>query len=89
MEWWTQNKDAVTTIGAAIGAILLLADHRITYQPRDPNRDTQAELNAALNRSRCLLVTASTGYGKTREAGRRARTGSLPCKRKSKSFLSS
>ena len=46
-----------------------LADHRITYQPRDPERDLQAELKAILNRKRYLLITAPTGYGKTREAG--------------------
>jgi tetratricopeptide (TPR) repeat protein len=46
-----------------------LADHNIKYQPRDPQRDMQAELKSALNRSRYLLVTAPTGYGKTREAG--------------------
>ena len=51
-----------------------LADHRITYQPRDPKRDIQAELKSALNRSRYLLVTAPTGYGKTREAGMLAQT---------------
>ncbi|MCE7861300.1 MAG: tetratricopeptide repeat protein, partial [Chloroflexi bacterium CFX2] len=51
-----------------------LADHNIKYQPRDPNRDMQAELKAALNRSRYLLVTAPTGYGKTREAGMLAQT---------------
>ncbi len=51
-----------------------LADHNIKYQPRDPNRDIQAELKAALNRSRYLLVTAPTGYGKTREAGMLAQT---------------
>jgi tetratricopeptide (TPR) repeat protein len=51
-----------------------LADHRITYQPRDSNRDLQADLKAALNRSRYLLITAPTGYGKTREAGMLAQT---------------
>ena len=51
-----------------------LADHRITYQPRDPEHDTQAELKAALNRKRYLLITAPTGYGKTREAGMLAQT---------------
>jgi Flp pilus assembly protein TadD len=51
-----------------------LADHRITYQPRDPNRDLQTELKAALIRSRYLLITAPTGYGKTREAGALAQT---------------
>lgn len=51
-----------------------LADHNIKYQPRDPERDMQAELKAALNRSRYLLVTAPTGYGKTREAGMLAQT---------------
>ncbi len=51
-----------------------LADHRITYQPRDPDQDTQAELKAAINRSRYLLITAPTGYGKTREAGVLAQT---------------
>jgi len=124
MDWWTQNKDAITAIGAAIAAtftilgiiwavfkwgilrrwqrrlrvdvkvfevitdsgILLrklyatetddtpLADHNITYQPRDPNRDIQSELKAALNHSRYLLITAPTGYGKTREAGLLAQT---------------
>ena len=120
MDWWTQNKDAITAIGAVITAILAiggvgwaiiqrgwkrklrvdikvfevisdpavllpklfatendnspLADHRITYQPRDPNRDIQAELKAAFNRSRYLLITAPTGYGKTREAGMLAQT---------------
>lgn len=124
MDWWTQNKDAITAIGVAITAmatvvgtiwaifkwgffrrwqrrlrvnvnvfevitdpnILLrklyatenddtpLADHNITYQPRDPNRDIQSELKAALNRSRYLLITAPTGYGKTREAGVLAQT---------------
>ncbi|HXF85478.1 MAG TPA: tetratricopeptide repeat protein [Anaerolineales bacterium] len=124
MDWWTQNKDAITAIGAAIGAILAIggiiwavikwgflrgwqkklridvkvfevitdpaallpklfatendnspvADHRIPYQRRDPNRDLQAELKAALNRSRYLLITAPTGYGKTREAGVLAQT---------------
>lgn len=52
----------------------LLADHNIKYQPRDPNRDLQSELKAALNRSRYLLITAPTGYGKTREAGVLAQT---------------
>ena len=52
----------------------LLADHRITYQPRDPDRDIQAELKTALNRARYLLITAPTGYGKTREAGTLAQT---------------
>ncbi len=51
-----------------------LADHNIKYQPRDPNRDLQAELKATLNRSRYLLITAPTGYGKTREAGVLAQT---------------
>jgi hypothetical protein len=51
-----------------------LADHNIKYQPRDPNRDLQAELKAALNHSRYLLITAPTGYGKTREAGVLAQT---------------
>jgi hypothetical protein len=51
-----------------------LADHRITYQPRNPKRDIQAELKTALNRSRYLLITAPTGYGKTREAGMLAQT---------------
>ena len=51
-----------------------LADHNIKYQPRDPQRDMQAELKAALNRSRYLLVTAPTGVGKTREAGMLAQT---------------
>jgi tetratricopeptide (TPR) repeat protein len=51
-----------------------LADHNIKYQPRDPERDMQADLKAALNRSRYLLVTAPTGYGKTREAGMLAQT---------------
>jgi hypothetical protein len=124
MDWWTQNKDAITAIGAAIGSLLAiggiiwaaikwgflrgwqrklrvdvsvfevitdpavllpklyatendkspLADHNIKYQPRDPKRDIQAELKAALNRSRYLLVTAPTGYGKTREAGMLAQT---------------
>lgn len=124
MDWWTQNKDAITAIGAAIAAIITiggiiwaifkwgilrwwqnrvridvkvfevitnpsvllpklyatenddspLADHNIKYQPRDPNRDLQAELKAALNRSRYLLITAPTGYGKTREAGMLAQT---------------
>jgi len=119
MDWWTQNKDAITAIAAVLGAIgaiagviwaaikwgflrrwqrrlrvdvnvfevitdpsvLLpkfyatendnspLADHNIKYQPRDPNRDLQAELKATLTRSRYLLITAPTGYGKTREAG--------------------
>ncbi len=47
-----------------------LAHHRIRYQPRDPDpeRDTQAQLRAALNLKRYLLITAPTGYGKTREA---------------------
>ncbi len=51
-----------------------LADHNIKYQPRDPKRDIQAELKAALNLSRYLLITAPTGYGKTREAGVLAQT---------------
>lgn len=34
----------------------------------------QAELKAALTRSRYLLITAPTGYGKTREAGVLAQT---------------
>jgi hypothetical protein len=51
-----------------------LADHNIKYQPRDPQRDMQAELKAALNRSRYLLITAPTGVGKTREAGMLAQT---------------
>ena len=46
-----------------------LADRNIKFLPRDPNRDLQAELKAALNRSRFLLITAPTGYGKTREPG--------------------
>jgi tetratricopeptide (TPR) repeat protein len=46
-----------------------LADHNIKYQPRDPKRDLQTELKTALNRSRYLLITAPTGYGKTREGG--------------------
>ena len=51
-----------------------LADHNVKYQPRDPNRDLQAELKAAISRSRYLLITAPTGYGKTREAGVLAQT---------------
>lgn len=51
-----------------------LADHNIKYQPRDPNRDLQGELKSILNRSRYLLITAPTGYGKTREAGVLAQT---------------
>jgi len=51
-----------------------LADHRIPYQPRAPGRDIQVELKAALRRSRYLLVTAPTGYGKTRKAGMLAQT---------------
>jgi tetratricopeptide (TPR) repeat protein len=51
-----------------------LADHNIKYQPRDPDRDLQGELKATLNRSRYLLITAPTGYGKTREAGLLAQT---------------
>jgi tetratricopeptide (TPR) repeat protein len=51
-----------------------LADHNIKYQPRDPNQDLQAKLKAALHRSRYLLITAPTGYGKTREAGMLAQT---------------
>jgi tetratricopeptide (TPR) repeat protein len=51
-----------------------LADHNIKYQPRNPKQDLQAELKAALNRSRYLLITAPTGYGKTREAGMLAQT---------------
>ena len=51
-----------------------LADHRITYQPRDPKRDTQIELKAALSAKRYLLITAPTGHGKTREAGELAQT---------------
>ncbi len=46
-----------------------LADHNVTYQPRDPEHDVQAELKAKLNRKRYLLITAPSGYGKTREAG--------------------
>jgi len=46
----------------------ILAHHRIPYQRRDPARDTQAELRAALNETRYLLITARTGIGKTREA---------------------
>jgi Flp pilus assembly protein TadD len=46
-----------------------LADHRIVYQPRDPKRDIQADLKTELKRSRYLLITAPTGFGKTREAG--------------------
>ncbi len=46
-----------------------LAHHRITYQPRDPDHNTQDELRAALNRTpHYLLITAPTGMGKTREA---------------------
>src|SRR3990172_332256 len=45
-----------------------LANHRIPYQPRDPDRDIQAELRHALRTSRYLLITARTGLGKTREA---------------------
>jgi tetratricopeptide (TPR) repeat protein len=124
MDWWTQNKDAITAISATIAAIITvggiiwaifkwgisrwqsrriridvkvfevitnpsvllpklyatenddspLADHNIKYQPRDPDQDLQAELKAALHRSRYLLVTAPTGYGKTREAGMLAQT---------------
>jgi len=124
MDWWTQHKDAISAIGAAVGAFLAvggvlwavikfgfrrawqkklrtesrvfefisdpavllpklfateddhtpLADHRIPYQPRLPGRDIQAELKAALSRSRYLLVTAPTGYGKTREAVMLAQT---------------
>jgi len=124
MDWWTQNKDAITAIGETIAAIITfggiiwaifkwgilrwwqnrvridvkvfevitnpsvllpklyatenddspLADHNIKYQPRDPNQDLQAELKAALHRSRYLLITAPTGYGKTREAGMLAQT---------------
>ena len=124
MDWWTQNKDAITAIGAALAAtitiggiiwaifkwgilrwwnnrirvdvkvfevisdpsVLLpklyatenddspLADHNIKYQPRDPKHDLQAELKAALTRSRYVLITAPTGYGKTREAGMLAQT---------------
>lgn len=51
-----------------------LADHKIKYQPRDPNHDIQTELKTKLNRSRYLLITAPTGYGKTREAGMLAQT---------------
>ena len=51
-----------------------LADHRINYQPRNPERDIQSELKAALNRTRYLFITAPTGYGKTREAGLLAQT---------------
>lgn len=46
-----------------------LADHNIEYQERDPERDTQIELKTALNKKRYLLVTAPSGYGKTREGG--------------------
>jgi tetratricopeptide (TPR) repeat protein len=124
MDWWTQNKDLITSISIVFGiaitilgaiwavikwgvlrrwqkklrvdvkvfevitdpAVLLpklyatendnspLADHNVKYQPRDPNRDIQAELKVALNRSRYLLITAPTGYGKTREAGMLAQT---------------
>ena len=124
MDWWTQNKDAITAIGAALAAtitvggilwaifkwgilrwwnnrirvdlkvfevisdpgVLLpklyatenddspLADHNIKYQPRNPKQDLQAELKAALTRSRHVLITAPTGYGKTREAGMLAQT---------------
>jgi len=51
-----------------------LADHNIKYQPRDSKLDIQAQLKTTLNRSRYLLVTAPTGYGKTREAGMLAQT---------------
>jgi hypothetical protein len=120
MDWWTEHKDAISTIGAAVGTLLAiggviwavirrawqkklrveskvfevlsdpavllpklfateddnspLADHRIPYQPRHPGRDIQAQLKAELNRSRYLLITAPTGYGKTREAGMLAQT---------------
>lgn len=46
----------------------VLAHHCIPYQRRDPEHDIQAELRAALNETRYLLITARTGIGKTREA---------------------
>ena len=46
----------------------ILADHRIPYVPRDPTQDTQAQLRAALRKTRYLLIVAPTGLGKTREA---------------------
>jgi|GEM_PF-1601834 len=45
------------------------ADHKIPYQPRISGENLQAELKTELNASRYLLITAPTGYGKTREAG--------------------
>jgi tetratricopeptide (TPR) repeat protein len=51
-----------------------LADHNILYQPRAKDKDIQGELRAALNKKRYLLVTAPTGYGKTREAGMLAKS---------------
>ena len=46
-----------------------LAHHRIPYRRRLPDRDLQGELRDALNTTtRYLLLTAPTGYGKTREA---------------------
>jgi len=45
-----------------------LAHHRIPYRRRDPRRDLQAELRQALSAHRYLLITAPSGYGKTREA---------------------
>jgi len=50
------------------------ADHKINYQPRTPGEDLQAKLKTELNFSRYLLITAPTGYGKTREAGMLAQT---------------
>ncbi|MBI5302801.1 MAG: putative DNA binding domain-containing protein [Chloroflexi bacterium] len=45
-----------------------LAYHRIPYQPRDPERDVQLDLRAALSQTRYLLITGRSGLGKTREA---------------------
>lgn len=80
--WWRKRlRVGVKTFGViADSAVLLpklyaeennhdpLAHHRIRYQQRDPTRDIQAEFRAALNTTRYLLITAPTGYGKTREA---------------------
>lgn len=51
-----------------------LADHRIGYQPRVPNRNITEELRAALKPRRYLLNAAPTGFGKTREAATLAQT---------------